>query len=95
MTPQTPQPVPALKRPKLLVKAARIGLEHYNRAKDLVRIASLNRLPEEGKAMPALIELETELNAARKTKATDYSLQTHIAVLTALIDEMRWVKSAG
>ncbi|WP_240514019.1 DUF6477 family protein [Paramylibacter kogurei] len=78
-------------RPKLLVRAARIGLQNYVRDKDLKHLLKVNRLPREGSAKEDLMLRESALEAARISGAASYSLIEHISVLTALLAEMNLI----
>ncbi|GHA42869.1 hypothetical protein GCM10008927_04250 [Amylibacter ulvae] len=75
-------------RPKILVRAARIGMQKYVRDKDLKRLLKVNRLPVEGGAKEDLMIRESALEAARISGAASYSIIEHISVLTALLAEM-------
>ncbi|MFL4471018.1 DUF6477 family protein [Tateyamaria armeniaca] len=55
----------ALHRPRLLIRAARIGAEDYRRAAHLPRILGYGHLPRHGNALMRLMEVEGELNALR------------------------------
>ncbi|ADO42826.1 DUF6477 family protein [Ketogulonicigenium vulgare] len=76
-----------LRRPRLLVNAARFALEDYNRTVMLPRLLHLLRLPAPGHALEALIETEAEVNATRLTGSATYSIPEHIALLAALLAE--------
>ena len=56
-----------LKRPTLLVRTARHGIEDYNRLIHLRRLLKTDNLPSPGKAVVKLMELETILNDQRST----------------------------
>ena len=76
-----------LRRPKLLVSAARFGLDRYNRNAALPRLLS-GKLPERsGQAIMQLLEVEAELNEARRERAATYSCARHVEVLVALMGE--------
>lgn len=75
-------------RPKTLVRAARFGLKSYVRDRNLRTILQISKLPKEGDAHIALGHQEAEMNSARTSGALSYSIQDHIAVLTALLAEM-------
>ena len=44
-----------LKRPRLLVQAARFGLEHYRRERDLLRLLDITSLPKVGEVIFLLL----------------------------------------
>ncbi len=76
-----------LKRPRLLVQAARFGLENYRREKDLVRLLELSRTPKTGEAIKLLLSAEKDENTQRKGKGVYYSYTRHIELLTAIMAE--------
>ena len=76
-------------RPKLLVRAARIGLCDYNREQSLRRIFPGAPLQAPGHAFDALIEREEALDATRREGAAAYSAARHVEILVALINEAR------
>ncbi len=53
-----------LHRPRLLMRAARIGAAEYRRAGHLPRLLGYGMLPRPGPALMRLIEMEAELEAA-------------------------------
>lgn len=76
-------------RPKLLVRAARIGLCSYNRDHSLRRILPGETLPSPGLAFDALIEREDAVDQARRDGGAAYSAARHVEILAALINEAR------
>lgn len=76
-----------IKRPRLLVQAARFGLESYNRERDILRLLDVARPPKLGEAITMLREAEEFANLQRLTDASHYSYARHIELLTALIAE--------
>ena len=81
--------VGALKRPKLLVSAARFGLEDYVRERHLPRILRSATAPRTGQAILRLMELEQALDDKRRGCAADYSIARHVEVLIAIMGETR------
>ena len=79
----------ALRRPRLLVRAAKIGLEDYVRERDLKRMFAPDVPPRPGQAMGELMDREAEIEAVRQAGGAAYSAARHVAVLTALIAECR------
>ncbi len=79
----------ALRRPKLLVNTARLGLADYHRDRDLKRLMHRTALPAPGAAVSVLLEEEEELDAIRRAGMAGYSPARHIAVLIALLGEAR------
>ena len=90
-----------LKRPTLLVRTARHGIEHYNRLIHLRRLLKTDNLPSPSKAVVKLMELETILNDQRSTindqrvdKRAEYSVARHIELIVALMCEARILKAS-
>lgn len=83
----------SLKRPKLLVSAARFGIDEYRRDTDLLRTLSIETVPRPGDALMQLIGLEQELNEMRKAKDANYSIAQHIDALTAIMSEARTLQN--
>ncbi|KPA22672.1 hypothetical protein shim_09590 [Shimia sp. SK013] len=81
-----------LKRPRLLVRAARAGCDAYRREAHLYRHLGPGKLPKHGAAVLRLIDKESALNVARTQKATGYSLVAHVDVLIALMAEARLLR---
>ena len=81
----------ALRRPALLIRAARIGQASYDRRRDLGRILRTGRLPAPGAAAMALVEREAELDERRREGSAAYTFASHVEVLAALMAEARAV----
>ncbi|WP_368073897.1 DUF6477 family protein [Sulfitobacter sp. SK012] len=58
-----------LQRPRILMRAARIGAQDYRRTAHLPRLLGYGTVPRHGTALMKLIELEAELETDRT--ATD------------------------
>ena len=78
-----------LKRPQLLIRAARAGLADYNRARDLKRLMRGQTIPHPDKAMARLLAEEEQIEATRLRGESGYSFARHIEILIALIAEAR------
>lgn len=78
-----------LRRPALLIGAARAGLTDYDRARDLPRIFRTSMPPTPERAVTDLLEEEAELEQRRRSGIATYSLTRHIDVLIAMISEAR------
>ncbi len=78
-----------LRRPRLLIRAARLGLADYNRSRDLRRIVRDVETIVPEHALAALMAAEAELEETRRAGAAHYSLSRHIDVLIALLAESR------
>jgi hypothetical protein len=76
-----------LRRPRLLMHAARFGLGDYRRERDLRRLVLPAASPEE--TLPQLLSVEERLEATRLAGDASYSPARHIDVLIALLGEAR------
>lgn len=81
----------ALRRPRLLIRAARFGLCDYNRDRDLRRLTRSETVPAPARALPALMETEAQLEEIRRAGDASYSVCRHVEVLIALMAEARLV----
>lgn len=112
MTAPFPIPLPleaTLLRPRLLMRAARIGLAEYRRDRDLGRILPQALFPALRTARGAdfalalarqgaavldwLVEEEARLDAARLGAQAGYSPLRHIEVMIALLAELRLTRA--
>ncbi|MBW4708808.1 hypothetical protein KX928_13545 [Roseobacter sp. YSTF-M11] len=84
----------ALRRPPLLMRAARIGAEDYRRSVHLPRLLGYGVLPKHGAALLRLMEIEAELNVQRTSGNASYSLIRHVDVLIAMLGEARVLRAA-
>lgn len=78
-----------LRRPRLLIRAARHGLEEYRRDRDLRRLIGGHGVPTPIDALPRLMWEEARLEEIRGKGDASYSLVRHIEVLIALMAEAR------
>lgn len=76
-----------LRRPRLLIRAARFGIVDYRRERDLRRLVEAPLPPD--RALPRLIDEEERLEHSRREGRADYSVARHIEVLIALMAEVR------
>tara|TARA_R110000787_G_scaffold285465_1_gene401319 strand:- start:274 stop:576 length:303 start_codon:yes stop_codon:yes gene_type:complete len=83
-----------LHRPRLMMRAARIGAEQYSRTSHLPRLLGYGVLPRHGAALLKLMEIEAELNTQRKASDAGYSLIRHVDVLIAMVGEARVLKAS-
>jgi hypothetical protein len=79
-----------LRRPRLLMQAARLGLSDYRRDRDLRRLVRCGLSPEE--TVPSLMTVEEQLEATRLAGDAAYSIARHIEVLIALLAEARLLR---
>jgi hypothetical protein len=82
-----------LRRPRLLMRAARFGLGEYRRDRDLRRL--LPRAVSSEETLPQLISAEERLEATRLAGDASYSAARHIDVLIALLAEMQLLRRAN
>lgn len=78
-----------LRRPQLLIKAARCGMTEYNRNRDLKRLMRVLSIPSPDRALSALLAEEERLEETRKAGDATYSITRHIEVLIAMLSEAR------
>lgn len=76
-----------LQRPTLLVTAARFGLTNFKRGKAIGRILGTTDIPGRNQCILRLMELERDLEMARRAKDPAYVPARHVKVLTALMHE--------
>jgi len=77
----------ALHRPKLLMRAARIGARTYRRERHLARLLEARVPSRPGQAILHLLESEVMLNAQRLEDCSEYNLLRHVDVMIALVAE--------
>ena len=76
-----------LRRPQLLIRAARCGLADYRRDRDLRRL--IDGQPSPDRAVRRLLTEEERLETIRQAGEANYSVSRHIEVLIALMSEVR------
>ncbi|WP_171129208.1 MULTISPECIES: DUF6477 family protein [unclassified Ruegeria] len=79
--------ISALRRPRLLTRAAKIGAQDYDRERHLQRVLGYGSLPSTGAALMRLIEVERDVNDLRQDEDAAYSLVRHLDILIVLIGE--------
>jgi hypothetical protein len=82
-----------LRRPRLLMRAARFGLGEYRRERDLRRLVNPSASPEV--TVPHLLSVEEALEAGRLAGDAGYSPARHIDVLIALLAEAQLLRRGG
>ena len=75
-----------LRRPQMLIRAARLGLAEYRRERDLKRLIEGQPAPD--RSVPRLLSEEEHLEATRQRGDAGYSVGRHIEVLIALMAEV-------
>lgn len=85
--------IASLNRPRLLVQAARFGVDQYNRLAHLPRLLGTLALPRSGAAILRLMEIEADLNDRRLAQAADYPVARHVEILIAIMGEARELRA--
>lgn len=85
--PQLSQRLSQLRRPKLLIQAARLGQSDYRRERDLKRLGGQGLQPHA--VVAHLLDVEDGIEAERLDGAAGYSVARHIDVLIAVLAEAR------
>jgi hypothetical protein len=84
-----------LHRPRILARAARIGVQTYSRKRDLNRILGYGPLQKPAAVVMQLLEIEQGLNTARLSGEAGYSMVRHVDVLIALAAEAACLQGSG
>lgn len=84
-----------LRRPRLLIRAARIGAQDYRRDPHLHRVLGYGALPRSGAALMRLMEIEADLDAKRRLEDAAYTVARHVEVLTAMMGEARVLRETA
>ncbi len=78
-----------MRRPRLLVRAARHGLQDYRRERDLRRLLGPGHATSPEVTMAFLLSEEEQVEATRRDGTAGYSIARHIDLLIALMAEAR------
>lgn len=79
--------ITSLRRPRLLIRAARAGLGDYDRIRDLRRLVRTASTPGPDAALRQLLEEEHRLESIRQTGDASYSMTRHVEVMIAMMAE--------
>ncbi len=82
-----------LRRPRLLIRAARAGAEGYARAPHLRRLLGGGETPRTGEALIRLLEMERDLDDTRRAGDPGYSAVRHVDMLIAMMGEARLLRA--
>lgn len=88
----------SLRRPNLLLDAARAGLRHYIRESHLSRALGRQghaRLIRPKDALEDLLDIEHKLNEERCQNEAGYSYYRHVEVLIATLAEAQMVRATS
>lgn len=83
-----------LRRPKMLMRAAQIGVAEYKRVAHLPRLLGYGRMPKQSEAILKLIEIEKNLKALCKAGESADNLLRHIDVMIAIVGEARDLRAS-
>ncbi len=75
------------RRPRTLVRGAKIGAQDYNRDRQLQRLLGYGSLPGPGQALIKLMEMEKEHDDQRRNQDDGYSVARHLDLLIAVVGE--------
>ena len=87
--------IATLKRPALLARAARFGVDDYRRTVHLRRILQCEALPGHGAAIMQLLEIETEIETLRTDGSASYRPARHVEVLIAIMGEAHLLRATA
>ncbi|MFP7673195.1 DUF6477 family protein [Marivita sp. S0852] len=82
-----------LRRPRLLIRAARIAVPDYRRATRLPRLLGYGMTQKSGPALMRLMCLEAEMNDKRENGDASYSIADHVELLTAVMGESHLMRA--
>lgn len=80
-----------LRRPRLLVRAARHGLQDYRRDRDLRRLISPAPGITPDAALAHLMDEEARVERTRRSGDASYSIARHVELLVAMMAEARLI----
>lgn len=87
--------IATLKRPPLLARAARFGVDDYRRGVHLRRVLQSDVLPRHGKAITQLLDIEAEMDALRRDQSAAYRPARHVEVLIAILGEAQLMRATA
>ena len=77
-----------LKRPNILITAARIASQTYRRSRDLSAVLGYTYPTSDRLIRQRLFDLEYTINQKRRLDDASYDLKIHVQVLSALLAEV-------
>jgi hypothetical protein len=81
-----------LRRPRLLVRAARHGIQDYRRERDLRRLIDAPSPPSPETALARLFDAEERAEETRRAGDAGYSIARHVELLIAMMAEARLLR---
>lgn len=85
--------IATLRRPRLLIRAARIGAQTYRREARLPRLLGYGVSLRLGPTVVRLMALEAEMNEKRENGDAGYSIVAHVDLLTAIMGEYQLLRA--
>ncbi len=85
--------IAALRRPRLLIRAARIGAQTYRREARLPRLLGYGVTLRLGPTLMRLMALEAEMNDRRENGDAGYSIAVHVDLLIAIMGESQLLRA--
>jgi hypothetical protein len=85
--------IATLRRPRLLIRAARIGAQTYRREARLPRLLGYGVTLRLGPTVIRLMALEAEMNEKRERGDAGYSIAAHVDLLTAIMGEYQLLRA--
>lgn len=82
-----------LRRPRLLIRAARIAAQDYRRETCLPRLLGYGVILRTGPALIKLMAIEEDMNTHRTSGDAGYSIAAHVEVLTAVMGESQLLRT--
>ncbi|MDQ2092843.1 DUF6477 family protein [Rhodalgimonas zhirmunskyi] len=83
-----------LRRPRLLIRAARAGAEDYTRTPHLRRLLGTGEPPRTGEALMHLMEMERDIDIIRRAGDPGYSAVRHVDLLIAMMGEAALLRAS-
>ena len=78
-----------LRRPRILIRAAREGQAGWRRDRDLPRLLRSPACPRPGAALPRLRAEEEVQDMLRRDRRAEYDMHRHVVLMIAILAEMR------
>ncbi len=82
-----------LKRPRFLLRTAKLGAAEYKRSQHLRRHFAGEATPSPSEALTRLMDLEAKVESQRQNAAATYSLIEHLDLLIAVLGEARLLRA--
>lgn len=85
--------IATLKRPSLLARAAQFGVDEYRREVHLRRLLQAEPLPRSADALMRLLDMEQQIDQARRNREGYYAPAHHVEILIAIAGEARLLRA--